>query len=89
MLYMQKKIIFSHHAQLKFRILRQHGVHFTEAQIENAINNPDIVLEAEKSRKIAQRALDAKHVIRVIFEVKNSSVIIITFYPARRSRYEN
>ena len=86
---MQKKIFFSHHAQLKFQLLRRHGIHFTETQIENAVNNPDIVLEAEKSRKIAQKTLDAKRVIRVIFEVKNGSIIIITFYPARRSRYEN
>ncbi len=86
---MQKKIIFSHHAQLKFRVLRQHGIYFTKTQIENTVNNPDIVFEAEKSRKIAQKALDAKRVIRVIFEVKNGSIIIITFYPARRSRYEN
>lgn len=86
---MYKRVIFSHHAQLKFRILKQHGAHFTTAQIENTVNHPDIILEAEKSRKIAQKMLDAKHVIRVIFEAKNDSAIIITFYPARRSRYEN
>lgn len=86
---MQKKIIFPPHAQLKFQVLKQHGVDFSEAQIENVINSPDIILEAEKSRKIAQKILDEKHVIRVIFEIKNGSIIVITFYPARRSRYEN
>jgi ribulose-5-phosphate 4-epimerase/fuculose-1-phosphate aldolase len=86
---MHKKVIFTHHAQLKLKILRQHGIYFTETQIENAVNNPDTVLEAEKSRKIAQKILDAKHVIRVIFEIKNATIFIVTFYPARRSRYEN
>jgi uncharacterized DUF497 family protein len=85
----KKKIEFTNHAKLKFEILKKHGVHFTKSQIEETVTNPEKVTEAEKSRQIAQKAFNSEHLIRVIFEESKNSVTIITFYPARRSRYED
>lgn len=84
-----KKIKFCGHAELKFQILKRHGIHFTKAQIVEIVSNPDKIIEAEKSRRIAQKTMNAHQLIRVIFEETRDSIIVITFYPARRSRYED
>lgn len=84
-----KKIKFCNHAQLKFQILRKHGIYFTKSQIVEIISDPDKIIEAEKSRRIAQKITNAHHLIRVIFEESKDAIIVITFYPARRSRYED
>lgn len=84
-----KKIKFCSHAELKFRILKKHGINFTKSQIEEVVSNPDRIIKAEKSRRIAQKIMNAQHVLRVIFEESKDSFTVITFYPARRSRYED
>jgi len=45
--------------------------------------------DSRKTRKIAQKQVNSKHLIRVVYEEKGDDVVIITFYPARRKRYEN
>jgi uncharacterized DUF497 family protein len=84
-----KKIKFCSHAELKFKILKKHGIHFTKSQIVEILSNPDKIVDAEKSRHIAQKTMNGHHLIRVIFEETKDSIIVITFYPARRSRYED
>lgn len=84
-----KKIKFCSHAELKFRILKKHGINFTKSQIERVLSNPDKIIETEGSRHIAQKTMNGHHLIRVIFEETKDAIIVITFYPARRSRYED
>jgi uncharacterized DUF497 family protein len=86
---MVKKVIFSKHAEIKLRILKKHGINFSKTLIENAVVNPDKIIRAEKSRLIAQKLYNSDHLIRVIFEETANCITIITFYPARRSRYED
>jgi len=45
--------------------------------------------EDNQHRKIAQKIIDERHVIRVVFEEYAEALKIITFYPARRKQYEN
>ena len=85
---MAKKITFCPHAENKFKIFEQHGLKFTKPQISDAINHAEKILSGERSRKIAQKSLDLEYVLRVIFEETNELITVITFYPAKRSRYE-
>ena len=41
-----------------------------------------------KDRLIAQKKIDDEHVIRVVHEKEREKILVITLYPARRSRYE-
>ena len=84
-----KRILFCRHAKLKLLILAEHNVFFTASQITEAIKNPDKISHGKKNRKIAQKIIDEQHVLRVIFEEEKEEITIITFYPARRERYEN
>ena len=85
---MVKRIVFSSHAQEKFDILWRHGVRLTKEQVEDTVRRPLKVGPAFKGRMVAQKLLDADHLIRVIYEEEDDIINIITFYPARRDRYE-
>ena len=41
-----------------------------------------------KGRMVAQKRLDERHVLRVVYEDKPEHILIITLYPGRRERYE-
>jgi len=86
---MPKKIIFCTHAENKFRILNKHDLKITKAQISDVIINAENIIKGERSRKIAQKPFNSEYLLRVIFEETDESITIITFYPAKRSRYEH
>ncbi len=83
------KIVFTRHAELKFKDLEEQGFKMTRGQVEDALNMPDATIRSEKGRLIAQRAIDGSHMIRVIYEQREDSIAVITFYPARRRQYED
>lgn len=83
------KIIFTDHAKVKFEILKRHGFEVSEKQVRDIIEKPDTKSKGRKDRFIVQGTVDDTHVIRVIFEIESTNIKIITFYPARRERYEN
>ena len=84
-----KKIVFSDHAEDKFKILERHGFNITKETILAAVKTPDKIEKGYKNRKIAQRVISNRHIIRVVFEELNEVLRIITFYPGRRERYED
>jgi hypothetical protein len=84
-----KPIEFSDHAELKFDILRQHGFHVAREDVLRTMKKPERIEPSHGRRNIAQRALDAGHVLRVVFEDLPDVMRIITFYPGRRERYED
>ncbi len=83
------KIILTDHAKVKFKILKKHGFEVDEKQIKDIVENPEIKSKGRKDRLIVQGAVDDSHVLRVICEIDRDDIKVITFYPARRERYEN
>lgn len=83
------KIIFTQHAELKFRILEEHGFKITEKQIEDTIRSPENVTKGRKGRLIAQRAISESHLIRVVYQEDEGIIRVVTFYPVRRRKYED
>jgi hypothetical protein len=73
---------------IKLQILRKHGFYIEEKDIIDAVRHPDRVLRGSRGRLIAQKIYDEKHLIRVIYEVSDENILVVTFYPARRERYE-
>ena len=53
------------------------------------IKEPEKVEKGRKRRVIAQRTIDIEHVLRVVYEERGNEIVVITFYPARRGRYES
>ncbi len=76
-------LTFSHHPEDKFAILERHGFVITRQQVLEALARPDRVLPGSKGRSVAERALSAHHLVRVVYVMHNDDVGVITFYPAR------
>ena len=83
-----RDVTFTGHAEKKIGILRSHGVILDKETVKNTVINPDATFKSRKGRVIAQKRLDEKHVLRVIYEQEGERARVITFYPGRRSRYE-
>jgi hypothetical protein len=83
-----KKIVYGDHAGEKFRLLRTHGFVVTEDQVKKTIQNPEKREDGYRGRKVAQRGITERHVLRVVYEEGPEEVRVVTFYPGRRSRYE-
>lgn len=83
-----KEIKFSSHARIKVDVLKDHGIVLTEDFIKEVVTFPEKTDTGYKGRKIAQKRMDDRHVLRVVYEDKAEEVLVITLYPARRYRYE-
>lgn len=82
------KIRFTAHAQHKFATLRRHGVLVSRRQVVQAVEHPDRIDHSRLPLLIAQRGLGNAHVLRVVYRIENETIVIITFYPGRKSQYE-
>jgi hypothetical protein len=83
------RILYTKHADFKFRVLKQHGFIISKEQIEYIIKEPEKVTLGRRGRLIAHKPVSQTHLIRVIYEQREDEIKIITFYPARRERYED
>lgn len=59
----------------------------SEEQIILTVRQPESEFGDRGVRRIREAPLDATHVIRVVFEETAAEIIVVTFYPGRRSRY--
>lgn len=85
---MNKTIRFTQPARQKFVDLAELGSLLTEEQIIDALQNPEHV-DTEVDPPIAQKAISERHLVRVVFVEYEDEIRVVTFYPARRSRYES
>jgi len=83
------RILYTKHADFKFRVLKQHGFIITKEQIEDIIKEPEKVAPGKRGCLIAHKPVSQTHLIRVIYEQQGDEIKIITFYPARKERYED
>ena len=83
------KLRFTVHARDKFFTLERHNFRVTEEVVIEAVSKPERLEQSRNDRFIAEKTLDEGHLIRVIYEIRGEEIVIITFYPARRSRYED
>jgi len=51
--------------------------------------HPDKVIKGGRERFISQKVYNKRHLIRVVYEVKDGKALVITFYPAKWERHEN
>lgn len=81
-------IHFTKHANEKFGVLLKHGVAISKKKVVDTVKNPDIVDYRRIPILIAQSSFGKNRVIRVAYKNEKNFVIIITFYPGKKSQYE-
>jgi len=80
---------FTEHAKRKFEILKRLGFSVTMEQVVKAVKKPKRIDVGWKGRLIATASLNREHELRVVYEEVGAKKIVVTFYPARRRRYES
>jgi hypothetical protein len=70
----------------KFRILKEQGFVVKKKMVEKVINSPDAVDYSQSPLLIAQKSIDEKHILKVVFKKENGIIKIITFYPMRKKK---
>lgn len=82
------KIVFTLHAEKKFKDLKKLGVTIKKSFVRNVLKNPLYIdYESDPPKKIASGKFSEKHVFRIVFREEDGIIIVITFYPAKKGRY--
>lgn len=84
----QEMIRFTDHARRKFRVLEELGFKVDEDRIDEILRNPRFIQRTWKDRFAAAGRLNSSHMVRIVFEKENGNIVVVTFYPVRRKRYE-
>lgn len=81
------EITFRKHVSNKIEILKELGWQITFAQIKDTINNPTLTGKTRTNQPTAISFLDQKHILRVVYEVRNGIIEVITIHVSRKGRY--
>jgi len=76
-------ISYTNYANEKFEILRRHGFMVERASVKQVLELPDSVDTSRKPLVFAERKLDTRYTLRVVFRQEGNASRVVTFYPMR------
>lgn len=83
------KITYTKHAMNKFKYAEELNWNLSEEDIEYAIQNPDFhTSDDTKKVEIVLKDYDKNSNLRVVYSRIGDIITVITFYLARKGRYE-
>lgn len=82
------EIRFTRHAVDKFTILRRHGLTILRKKVVGTVEKPEHLDYNRFPLLIAQSNFDKNRVLRVVYKIVGRTIVVITFYPGRKSQYE-
>jgi hypothetical protein len=81
------KVKFTKHATDKFTLLKKYGFELEEKQVIETVLLPER-LDEKGAQFFATKAISGRHALRVVYECRKDFLVVITFYPVRRERYD-
>ena len=81
-------IRFTDHARRKFRVLEDLGFEVGEDTVSRIVVQSRVVERTWKERFVTVGQVNSRHLLRIVFEKENGNIVVVTFYPVRRGRYE-
>ena len=81
-----RKVRFTKHAKQKFTLLRRYGFDIPEASVTDAVTNPARV-DPRDDQLLALKPLNREYAIRVVYRIVNDHIVVVTFYPVKRERF--
>ena len=81
------RVRFTKHAVEKIEMLRHYGLEIEEKQVVEAVLRPER-LDERGGQFFAAMVISPKHALRVVYENRKDFLVVITFYPVRRERYD-
>lgn len=82
------EIIFTKHANEKFEILKKYSAFIARQKVIEILEHPEQRDYSRNPLIIAQGTLNQSHVVRIVYRIDQGKIVIITFYPGRKSQYE-
>lgn len=83
------KITYTKHAKNKFRYVKELNWHLSEKVVEAALQNPDFhSINKEKGVEIVLKGFDKGRNLRIVYSRAGDIITVITFYLAKKGRYE-
>jgi len=82
-----EKIRFTKHASEKFELLKKYGFDVTKSFVTKTIRSPSRV-DLRDDQCLALRLLNEEYALRVIYKRINDNIVVVTFYPVKRARFD-
>jgi len=67
-------------------LLRAYGIYVDEDMVIDTVKNPFRV-DRRGTQFLAIKPINDEHALRVVYEVRNDYIVVITLYPVRRDEY--
>jgi hypothetical protein len=80
------KVRFTRHVINKFEVLKNYDFEVSKQQVIDVVLNPARA-EKRNGQFLAIKPFGSRHALRVVYEVREGFLVVITFYPVRRERY--
>jgi len=66
--------------------LKKYRFEISETSIREAVMNPSRV-DRKDDQMLALKPLDREYALRVVYRMVNDNIVVVTFYPVRRERF--
>lgn len=84
------KVTYTNHANKKFKDLEKLGIKVTKTLIQKIISGPlHLDTETDFPKIIASGKYYDEHILRVVYRKEGAIIIVVTFYPTRKGRYQS
>ncbi len=83
------KFIYTNHAEEKLKEKEPKELGITKVKIQKIIEKPQTIDTTDKPVLMTTGEFDDKHSLCVIYKYIQERIIIITFFPAKKGRYES
>ena len=81
------KIVYTRHVLRKQEILKELGWDIYLKLIEETIRKPQFTSKNKRGQLTAISLLNKEHILRVVYEVRDDIIVVITFHVSRKGRY--
>ena len=66
--------------------MKKYRFEISETSIREAVMNPSRV-DRKDDQMLALKPLDREYALRVVYRMVNDNIVVVTFYPVRRERF--
>lgn len=81
-----KRIRLTKHARDKFEFLRRYGFDISEVSVREAVASPSRI-DRRNDQLLTLTSLNREYAIRVVYKMANGNIVILTFHPVKRERF--
>lgn len=81
-----ERIRFTKHASAKFEFLKKYGFDVSEQLVKDTVARPSR-LDQKDDQILVVKPLDDEYALRVVYKRMNDNIVVVTFYPVKRARF--